>query len=148
MAETPWTPSMVEERFVEAADVMRRLPGLRVPGHFNTWPPVLREFSDLVGQEPPRLRRPPPSPGAISRMEETLAWLGWLEPRDAKIVWLRASGERWKNICWKVGLARTAANQHWLYALCVIASRLIGRAPTGRRSRRHIIEIARVIAKD
>jgi Domain of unknown function (DUF6362) len=135
-----WTPSLIEERLVEAADVMKRLPDVRVPRHFNTWPNVLREFADLVGQEAQPLRRPPPSPDAISRMEETLAWLRWLEPDDAKIVWLRANGERWKAVCWKVGLSRTAANQHWLYAVCVIAWTLNGRDPIGRRSRQHIIE--------
>ncbi len=142
MAETHWTPLMVEERLVEAADVMRRLPDVRVPGHFNTWPKILHEFADLVGQAPPRLKRPPPSPHAISRMEEALAWLAWLEPMDRKIVWLRASGERWKAVCWTVGLARTAAHQHWVYALCLIASRLNGDAPA-RRSRQHLIEVAR-----
>jgi hypothetical protein len=139
---------MIEERFVEAADVMKRLPDVRVPGYFNTWPTIFREFSDLVGQEAPRLRRPPPSPAAITRMEEALGWLRWLEPTDARIVWLRANGERWKTICWKVGLARTAANQHWLYALCVIVWRLNGREPSRRRSRQHIIEIARTAEKE
>jgi hypothetical protein len=139
MGETSWTPSMVEERFVEAADVMRRLPSVRVPGHFNTWPKVIHDFADLIGQEPPRLRRPPPSPTAISRMEEALAWLAWLAPTDAKIVWLKANGERWKNICWKVGLARAAANERWLYGLCAIAWRLNGwRLPTSR-SKRYLI---------
>jgi hypothetical protein len=33
-----WTVEMVEERLVEAAAVMRRLPSVRVPGYFNTWP--------------------------------------------------------------------------------------------------------------
>ena len=32
MAEMHWTPTLVEERFVEAADVMKRLPEVRVPG--------------------------------------------------------------------------------------------------------------------
>jgi hypothetical protein len=32
---------MIEERFVEAADVMKRLPDVCVPGHFNTWPRML-----------------------------------------------------------------------------------------------------------
>jgi hypothetical protein len=36
---------------------------------------------------------------AISRMEETFTWLMWLEPDDARIVWLRAEGVRWKPIC-------------------------------------------------
>ena len=93
---------MVEERFVEAAAVMKRLPEVRVPGYFNTWPKMVVEFADRVGQQPEPMRLPPPSPDAISRMEETLGWLHWLEPIDAKIVWLRATGERWKAICWRL----------------------------------------------
>ena len=122
MTETCWTPSLVEERLIEAAGVMKQLPNVRVPGYFNTWPKMLVEFADLVEQEQARLRLPPPAPDAITRMEEALGWLAWLDPIDSKIVWLRASGERWKTICWKVGLGRTAANQHWLYALCILAS--------------------------
>ena len=70
------------------------------------------------------------APDAINDMEETLTWLAWLEPADAKIVWLRASGERWKTICWKVGLSRAAANERWLYSLCAIAWRLNRLAPS------------------
>jgi len=142
MTRDHWTPTLVEERLVEAASVMKRLPNVRVPGYFNTWPKMLVEFADLVEQEPVRLRLPPPAPDAITRMEEALGWLNWLDPIDSKIVWLRASSERWKTICWKVGLARTAANQHWLYALCALAWRLNGRQPR-RRSRQHIIEVTR-----
>jgi hypothetical protein len=127
MAEMHWTPSSVEERFVEAAGVMKRLPEVRVPGYFNTWPKMVVEFADRVGQQAEPMRLPPPSPAAISRMEEALGWLLWLDPLDAKIVWLRATGERWKAICWKVGLVRSAAHQHWQYALCVIVLRLSGR---------------------
>ena len=66
MTETKWTPSLIEERFVDAADVMKRLPNVRVPGHFNTWPAMMVEFADLIGREPERLRRGPPPPDAIS----------------------------------------------------------------------------------
>ena len=45
-----WTIEMVEERLVEAADVMRRLPPVRVPGYFSTWPKMVVEFADRVGQ--------------------------------------------------------------------------------------------------
>ena len=54
--------------------------------HFSTWPRALVEFADLVGQQPEPMRLPPPSPAAISRMEETLGWLRWLEAEDAKLV--------------------------------------------------------------
>jgi hypothetical protein len=137
-----WTVEMVEERLAEAASVMRRLPPVRMPGYFNTWPKMLVEFADQVGREPEPMRLPPPSPSAITRMEEALGWLRWVDPIDAKIVWLRSNGDRWKTICWKVGLGRTAANQHWLYALSVLAWRLNG-TQLHRRSRRHVIEVTR-----
>jgi hypothetical protein len=86
MTETTWSPLMIEERFAEAADVMKRLPEVRVPGYFSTWPKALQEFSDLVGQEPPRLYRPPPGSEAIGRMEEVLDWLFWLEANAARVV--------------------------------------------------------------
>lgn len=77
--------------------------------------------------------------GAGSRMDAALPWLLWLAPLDAEIVWRRASGERWKSICWSVGLARAAAHKHWLYALCVIAWRLNGRAAPKGVGRRELI---------
>jgi hypothetical protein len=67
-----------------------------------------------------------------------------LELLDAKIVWLRATGERWKAICCEVGLARAAVHQHWLYALRVIAWRLNGKDPPKRVGRRRLI--ARVLS--
>ncbi len=72
-------------------------------------------------------------------MDAALPGLLWLAPLDAKIVWRRASGERWKSICWSVGLARAAAHEHWLYALCVIAWRLNGRERARHIGRRRLI---------
>ena len=46
MAETKWTPSSGRGAVREAADVMKRLPNVRIPGHFNTWPTMMAEFSD------------------------------------------------------------------------------------------------------
>ncbi len=140
MPEIHWTVTMVEERFVDAADTMKRLPDVRVTGHFNTWPKILYEFADLVGQEPPRFTRLPPTAEAISRMEATLEWLNWLQPADRKIVWLRADGQRWKQVCWKAGLQRAAAHEHWVYALCVIAARLNGNRVPSNVSKRRFIE--------
>jgi hypothetical protein len=92
---------------------------------------------------PEPMRPPPPSAAANSRMQVTLGWMPWLETVDAKIVWLRASGTRWKAICWAVGLTRAAAHEHWLYALCVIAWRLNGRERVKHIGRRRLIALAR-----
>lgn len=140
MAETHWTPSLVEERLAEAASVLKRLPEPKLQGYYNLWPRIIYEFSDLVGQEPTPMRVLP-SPAAISRMEETLTWTVGLDPVDGKIVWMRAFGERWKTICWTVGLQRSAAHEHWLYGLCVIAWRLNGRRLNHNHSRRKVIEM-------
>lgn len=138
---TQWTPTLVEERLAEAASVLRALPDHRIQGYHSAWPKVLHEFSDLVGQAPRRTRWQP-SPEAISRMEETLSWTVGLEPIDGKIVWMKASGARWKIICCVVGLERSAAHQHWLYALCVISFGLNGRRFNRNLSKRKVIELA------
>ncbi|WP_425067852.1 DUF6362 family protein [Reyranella sp.] len=139
-----WTPEMVEERLIEAAAVLRRLPAQRGQGYFSTWPQMKVEFSDLVGQTPEPMRLPPPTAAAIDRMEQVLQWFAWLEPIDSKIVWERVSGKRWKEICWEVGLARAATHEHWLYALCLITWRLNGREGLTRLGRRAAIARVRV----
>src|SRR6478736_5081753 len=112
-----WTAKMVEERVVDAAQVMRRLPPVRVPGYFSTWPRALVEFADRVGQQPEPMRLPPPSAAAISRMEEALEWLRWLQAEDVKLVWARANQTPWKEVSWQFGIARATANRRWRYGL-------------------------------
>lgn len=138
---TQWTPRLVEQRLAEAASVLRQLPEPRRQGYFNTWPEIIHSFAGKVGQEPGPMRVLP-SPAAISRMEETLGWTVGLDPVDGRIIWLRAHGARWKTICRTVGLQRSAAHEHWLYALCVIACRLDGRRLDRNRSKRKVIERA------
>ena len=136
-----WTPSLVEARLAEAAFVLKRMPEPRLQGYFNAWPEYFHSFADKVGQEPKPMRVLP-SPQAISLMEETLIWTACLEPTDGKIVWMKAHDERWKTICWTVGLQRSAAHQHWVYGLCVIALTLNKRRFNRRLSKRRIIELA------
>ncbi len=145
MTDTRWTPLLVEERLAEAADILKHMPPVTVRGYFNLWPSIVHEFSDLVGQEPPLMRRPAPSPAAISRMEQTLGWTIGLDPIDAKIIWLRAQGERWKRICATVGLSRAAVHERWLYGLCVIAWRLNDKPVPKNWARRRFIALERDI---
>ncbi|MDD3030626.1 MAG: DUF6362 family protein [Alphaproteobacteria bacterium] len=142
MDNVRWTASLVEERLAEAASVLKRLPPVTVQGYFNTWPQMVHEFGDLVGQERV-LKRPPPSAAAISRMDQTITWTIGLDPVDAKILWLRAHGERWKRICASVGLARASVNERWLYGLSVIAWRLNNKRVPKAWSRRRFLTVAR-----
>jgi hypothetical protein len=98
------------------------------------------EFADRVGQAPEPMRLPPPSPSAISQMEEVLTWLRCLEVEDAKLVWARADLTPWKVICWQFGVARATGHRRWQYGLSGIAWRLNGGRVPGKQSRRFIVE--------
>ena len=132
-----WTASQVEERIEEAADTLRRLPEKRVQTARSSWPKFIQDCHDACGTEPTPLRRGPPAAAAIDRMDETLAWLAWVEVDQARILWSRATGVRWKAICWRMGTGRDKAWRTWVAALVAIAERLNGgrSAPAMRRSR-------------
>jgi hypothetical protein len=143
-----WTVGAVETRLEDAAQVIRRLPSVRVPGYFNTWPAMFVEFADLIGREPERLRLPTPSTTAITRMEESLGWLRWLEADDVKLVWARADRNPWKAICCQFGISRATANRRYQYALNLIAWRLNGRSVPAKWSRHFTAEKIRASVED
>ena len=87
-----WTRACVQDRLESAADVFRSLPEVKPQGYFNAWPEYFHSFADQVSQEP-RMKRPRPSPRAITEAEEALLWLRWLEKDDARLVWLRCNGK-------------------------------------------------------
>lgn len=147
MGDNQWTPALVEERLTEAADVLKRLPERKVQGYFNVWPDVVCSFADLVGQTPEPVRRPPPPPAAISRMEETITWVQLLAPEDARLVWARAEGARWKEICWRFGVARATAYRRWQYGLSVMALKLNGQRVQTNRSQSFVVERANKLSR-
>ena len=138
-----WTTEQIEERLTEAADVLKRLPEERVRGYCSTWPVIVYSFADIVGQTPEPMRRPPPLADSITHMEETLNWIQqFLAPEDARLVWARANGARWRVICWRFGIARATAHRRWQYCLSVIALRLNGRRIPAKRSQSFVIHLA------
>ena len=143
MSDIRWTPLLVEAYMAEAADVLERLPDAVRLGYASTWPPMVREFWESFGWHEAVLTRPRPSAAAIDRMDMALQWLAWLDAVDAKIVWSRACGKTWKEVCWQAGLARAAAHQHWMFALCLIAWKLTGKTIPRRATRRDIIAASR-----
>ena len=81
-----------------------------------------------------------PNPREIQRMEEALEWLALIggDSEQAiidnrRIVWMRAEGHRWKQICRAVGCVRSTAWRRWTAALVTIANRLNKQRKTSRR---------------
>jgi hypothetical protein len=133
---------MVEDRLESAADVMRQMPSVKPQSYFSAWPEYFHSFADQVGQAP-EMKRPRPSPRAITEAEETMLWLRWLERDDARLLWLRANGTAWKPICWEFGISRATANRRWQYGIAVIVWRLNGRQVHSRRGRGFVVAKAR-----
>ena len=67
-----WTVEMVEDRLVEAAVGDAAAAAGARAWLLQHWPKMVVEFADRVGQQPEPMRLPPPSPAAITRMEEAL----------------------------------------------------------------------------
>lgn len=124
----------IEDRFEEAAQTLRRMPdagGAR--GYGSSWPEVVRSAHSAYGYHDLRPLRITPSAAAISRMEETFDWLRLVDPEDARIIWLRAEGVRWRQVCSRAGCVRSTAWRRWVAALQTVANRLnANRQPAGR----------------
>ena len=136
------TPREIEDRFEEAALTLRRLPsppGSGARGYGRSWPDYVHEARHAYGYEEARMRVIP-NPREIQRMEEALEWLALIggENEQAvidnrRIVWMRAEGYRWKQICRAVGCVRSTAWRRWTAALVTIANRLNKQRKTSRR---------------
>lgn len=125
---TKWIVTDVADRFEEAVSTLRRLPNEKVPGYYNSWPQVAHSTMELIQAEKQPLRLGPPSAAAISRMEECMTWILWLDDEtERKLVWMRANKVYWKQICWQVGFSRTKAWQLYTMALLKIVTRLNAR---------------------
>jgi hypothetical protein len=120
-----WTVTDVAERFEEAAQTLRRMPPVKVKGYFNVMPPVIRTAMEKLQEDRLPARLGPPTSDAISRMEETIEWIFFLEDEtERRLIWLRAERVPWKQICWRIGCGRTKAWQLWVMALLRIVTNL------------------------
>ena len=116
----------IEARFEEAVYTLRRLQvsHTRPMEYFSTWPDIVYSEWEVMQQDRPPLRLGPPTPSAISEMEQVFEWLLWLEVSERHLVWWRAANKPWKLICREAGYSRTTAWRKWAFALYKISYRL------------------------
>ena len=126
MTEMQWTPRLVEAFLEEAATTSRVLPEVRASGFFNTWPGIKRSIVEITAMTPESTRNNSATPAAMSRMDEVMLWLRWLDRDDQHLVWDRASGKPWKLIAHDRSIDRTTAWRRWTIAIATIAARLNG----------------------
>ncbi len=126
MSKEEWNITMVEERFEEAVQTLKRVPvpGAKPRAYFNGWPDMIYTSWELQSQEKLPIRLGPPNATQITQMEEALGWLWWLEPNERNLVWMRAGGVRWKVICYSIGYSRETMRTKHKIALTKICTRL------------------------
>ncbi|MEO5334165.1 MAG: DUF6362 family protein [Magnetococcus sp. YQC-5] len=124
--DTQWTPKMVRDRINEAAKTLRLLQvtGLRPIGYGSSWPDIVHDPNEAFGWNPTKVRLGPPTPDAITRMDEALIWLLWLDPEQIRLVWLHADGVERKKIQIILGVGNTKLWSMWAAAIMNIVTML------------------------
>ena len=119
-----WTAEVVVARLQEAAMTGRRLPSAMVKGYYNTWPTIVRQEWERWVLEDRPIQRFPPSPEAVERMMETMRWMQWIQEERRKLLWMRAHGQRWREISACLGCDRSTARRHWEQAIVLVTTHL------------------------
>jgi len=109
-------------RLVRAVDTLGRLPmnaDTRPAGTRSAWPEMIRESRFAI--EVTRRATPArPTPAAIDDLDR-LAMLMWrLPPYQRQLLWARACGVRWAELCHRYRRSRTTLNRDHRRALAAL----------------------------
>ena len=102
-ATLAWTTDDVANWLIEAARTAHRLPPVRVQGHFNVWPTIVRTEYERMASDDAPVYRFPPTPAEVERMLVVMQWVRCLEVEQRKLVWMRAERWRWRWVRPAVG---------------------------------------------
>lgn len=121
-------------RLVRAVDTLGRLPmnaDTRPAGARSAWPEMIRDsrFAIEVTRRNSRAR---PLPAAIDDLDR-LAMLMWhLPSHQQQLLWARACGVRWAELCRRHRRSRTTLNRDHRRALAALV--LVENAPPDQKS--------------
>jgi hypothetical protein len=120
-----WATEDVINWLIEAARTAHRLPPVRVQGHFNVWPTIVRTHYERMVSEDMPVYRFPPSPAEIERMLDVMRWMQCLELEQRQLVWMRAERWRWYDIGKRLGVAPRTAQRRWDVAIETMTEHLL-----------------------
>src|SRR5688500_17942915 len=60
----------------------------------------------------------------IARLRQVQSWMSLISPEERDVLWDRAKKQRWKQICWHLGISRPTANRRRERVLMLIAAHL------------------------
>ena len=85
----------IKENLHFAAQIMRRLPAVKVQGYNCSWPKYCMDADDYKNEKDIWMM---PLPEEITIMENILEWLEYTDYETRRIVWLRSCGMGWKRM--------------------------------------------------
>lgn len=103
----------IKENLTFAAQIMRRLPTVRVRGYFCTWPNFKPEYGECFVSD----TWLPPLPDEIEAMERILEWLKFTNVENRRIIWLRSCGMGWKHLTHHYKKSRSTITRAYLSGL-------------------------------
>lgn len=95
----------IKENLSFAAEVMRRLPVVKVRGYFCSWPKFCCDNEIFKGDAEVWMQ---PLPHEIEAMEEILEWLKFTSVENRHVIWVRSCGMGWKNLSARCGKSRSS----------------------------------------
>ena len=104
----------IKENLRFAAEVMKRMPAVKVQGYFCTWPKFYGLDEDMLDTSEVWL---PPLPNEIQIMEEILEWLKYTSLENRRIAWLKACGMGWKQMEKRYHSSRSTLSRQYRTAL-------------------------------
>ena len=111
-------------RLTQAVDTLWRLPGTadgRPAGTRSAWPEMIRE-SRFAIEATRRVTRARPSPAAIDDLDRLAMLLWQLPPHQRRLLWARACGVRWAELCHRHRRSRTTLNRDYRRALAALVT--------------------------
>lgn len=113
----------IMERFEEAIYTLKKLPPVIKYGCRTAWPDIIYTELELLQQEkrPIKLR---PTSEQLSRLDEVMRWTPLLNETERKLIWYKAQHERWKDICGKLGISKSTANEKLNRALDYLSDKI------------------------
>lgn len=120
-----WTLEMVMDRYFEAVETLKFLPGDWPRRYFSAMPRFKSEFDrDGAREDLEQSVRAVAGPAAIARLDEVLAWTLWLDGRERIVVWAKAQRAPNRAIQRKIGRGRHTIRRIHLRAMEKIIFRM------------------------
>ena len=119
-----WSADEVADYFIQASRTAHKLPPVRVQGHFNAWPTIVRGPHEQLAVDDPLVHRFPPTPAEVDQMLVVMRWVQWLDVEQRHLVWMRAARYRWYDIGKRFGCAPRTAQRRWEIAMYIVTHNL------------------------